>query len=52
MWMPGTSPGTTNFAAKPYFIGCILSQTLRSRALRGVSKDGRDNHPSRLAEGG
>jgi len=29
--MPGTRPGMTSFTTKPYFVGCILSQTLRSR---------------------
>ena len=31
--MPGTRPGMTSFTTKPYFVGCILSQTLRSCAL-------------------
>src|SRR6266404_3733286 len=31
-WMPGTRPGMTSFALMPHFLGCILSQTLRTRA--------------------
>jgi hypothetical protein len=37
--MPGTRPGMTSFARKSYSIGCILSQTLKSHAQHGVSKD-------------
>jgi hypothetical protein len=32
-WMPGTRPGMTGFLEVPYFIGCILSQTLRMRTF-------------------
>jgi hypothetical protein len=30
-WMPGTSPGMTNSSREPYFIACILIQTLRMK---------------------
>ena len=32
--MPGTRPGMTRLPKVPDFIGCILSQTLRSAPLR------------------
>jgi hypothetical protein len=38
--MPGTRPGTTCFARGPHFIGCFLSQTLKSAPFARVSKDG------------
>ena len=46
-WMPGTRPGMTSFATETDFIGCFLSQTLRSALLRASRRMGHGPHGSR-----
>jgi hypothetical protein len=39
-WMPGTRPGMTGFATKPYFFGCILSQAPQDEGIKRLRRSG------------